>query len=337
MTGGPAFAERLIASSVDGIVAFDTDLRYTVWNPAMERLSGVAGKAVLGRRALEVFPFLEEIGEDRFFRAALAGETIVALDRFFTVPETERQGYFEGHYSPLYDPDGAIVGGLGIIRDITERKRATVRQEEFAEIVRSSNDAISGTHGNTITTWNPGAERLYGYPADEVIGKSVDILVPADRKQEQSEMLAVVLSGQRMDHFETQRITKDERIIDVSMTVSPIRGSKGDIIGVSAITRDITERKRAEIHTRQLETARLMQQQAVEINDTVVQGLVVARYALDADDSDKAKAALDRTLDSARALISQLLQSPEEIGFEPGDLRRSEAAEVLKRDGGDGG
>ncbi|MBI4379669.1 MAG: MEDS domain-containing protein [candidate division NC10 bacterium] len=121
---GKKFSEMLINSSVDGILAFDLDCRYTTWNPGMERISGVSGEKCLGRCAFDVFPFLKETGEDRYFYAALEGRTAIAKDRPYNVPETSRAGFFEGYYSPLRGGSGEIVGGLAIIRDITERKRA---------------------------------------------------------------------------------------------------------------------------------------------------------------------------------------------------------------------
>lgn len=129
------FAESLIESSLDGILAFDLEYRYSVWNPVMERLSGMNREHVLGKVAFEVFPFLKEIGEDEFFRRALDGEIVQSVEREFTVPSTGRQGFFEGYYSPLRDRDGKIIGGLGVIRDISDQqngkpvkaRRATVR------------------------------------------------------------------------------------------------------------------------------------------------------------------------------------------------------------------
>jgi PAS domain S-box-containing protein len=118
------FSQRLIESSGDGIMAFDLAYRYTVWNPAMERITGLARQAVLGRSAFEVFPFLREIGQDRFFDQALAGETVVTTDRPYRVPETGRAGFFESQYAPIRDEAGAIIGGLGVIHDITARKQA---------------------------------------------------------------------------------------------------------------------------------------------------------------------------------------------------------------------
>jgi PAS domain S-box-containing protein len=118
------FSERLIESSGDGIMAFDLAYHYTLWNPAMQRITGLDRQAVIGRSAFEVFPFLREIGQDRFFARALAGETVVTTDRPYRVPETGRAGFFESQYAPIRDEAGVIIGGLGIIHDISARKEA---------------------------------------------------------------------------------------------------------------------------------------------------------------------------------------------------------------------
>jgi PAS domain S-box-containing protein len=117
------FSDRLINSSLDGIFAFDRKIRYTLWNPGMERISGVSKAEVLGRSAFEVFPFLKETGEDKFFHEALAGNATIARDRYYHVAETGREGFFEGYYSPIRNESSEVVGGLAIIRDITERKQ----------------------------------------------------------------------------------------------------------------------------------------------------------------------------------------------------------------------
>ena len=123
------FSQSLIQSSTDGIMAFDTDCRFTLWNPGMERLSGFRHSEVTGRGAFEVFPFLLVTGEDKFFRDALAGKTVIARDRPFFLAGGQRR-FFEGHYSPLKDKFGRITGGLAIIRDITERQLAEERLRE---------------------------------------------------------------------------------------------------------------------------------------------------------------------------------------------------------------
>ena len=125
------FSERLINSSLDGILAFDRDCRYTVWNPAMERLFGLSKAKILGQCAFEVFPFLKETGEDKYFHEALAGNASIARDRPYNIAETGRQGFFEGYYSPIRNEASEVVGGLAIIRDITERKQM---EAELAEV-----------------------------------------------------------------------------------------------------------------------------------------------------------------------------------------------------------
>ncbi|MBI3909452.1 MAG: PAS domain S-box protein [Armatimonadetes bacterium] len=125
------FSERLIDSSVDGILAFDRECRYTAWNSGMERISGVSKKEALGKCAFDLLPFLKQTGADRFFLEALAGKSVVARDQPYVVPETGRQGFFEGHYSPLLNEKGETVGGLAIVRDITQRKRA---EEEIQQL-----------------------------------------------------------------------------------------------------------------------------------------------------------------------------------------------------------
>jgi PAS domain S-box-containing protein len=131
-------AENLIASSVDGILAFDRDGRYTVWNPAMERIAGMSAAQVLDRRGSEIFPFLSTFGVDRLHEEALAGRTVVAREMPFEIAATGRYGFFEGSYSPLRDASGAVCGGLGIVRDITERKQ---RIEELRQAKEAAETA----------------------------------------------------------------------------------------------------------------------------------------------------------------------------------------------------
>src|ERR1700726_3192630 len=129
--------------------------------------------------------------------------------------------------------------------DITERKRAEERIRELGAIVESSDDAIFGrTLDGLITSWNKGAEKIYGYAENEVIGQPVSILVPVDRQDEAPEILGRVAQGESISHYETVRRRKDGQEIHVSLTISPIRNWEGRIVGASAIVRDITERKR---------------------------------------------------------------------------------------------
>jgi PAS domain S-box-containing protein len=131
--------------------------------------------------------------------------------------------------------------------DITERNHAEDVGQRLASIVESSDDAILSKDTNgIITSWNQGAERLFGYSADEMIGKSVTLLIPAERHDEEPQILARIRSGQRIEHYETVRLRKDGSLIDISLCVSPLKGAGGKIVGASKIARDISERKQAQ-------------------------------------------------------------------------------------------
>jgi len=135
----------------------------------------------------------------------------------------------------------------GFIRDITERKQFEQALLHYAALVESSEDAIVGkTLDGRITSWNKGAEKVFGYTRKEMVGQPIDILFPADRKNEEPQILERIKQGESVDHYETKRRRKDGRLIDISVTISPIRDNDGKIIGASKVARDITERKRLE-------------------------------------------------------------------------------------------
>jgi two-component system CheB/CheR fusion protein len=149
--------------------------------------------------------------------------------------------------------DGRPLKLLGVTRDITERKKAVQIAQRLVSIVESSDDAIvSKDLNDIITSWNNGAERLFGYCADEVIGKSISILIPSDRQDEEQVILGRIRLGLPANHFETIRRRKDGTSVDISLTVSPLYDAASRVIGASIIARDITARKRAEEHQRLL-------------------------------------------------------------------------------------
>lgn len=139
-------------------------------------------------------------------------------------------------------PDGKL---LGIIRDITDRKLTAITSNKLAAIVETSFDAIIGKDLNgVITSWNTGAEDIFGYTESEMIGNSIKRLIPENRKNEEDRILARLRNGEKVDSFDTQRLTKEHRLIEVSVTISPIKDSAGRVIGASKIARDITLRKK---------------------------------------------------------------------------------------------
>lgn len=151
-------------------------------------------------------------------------------------------------------PGGRPERFIAIVEDITNRKQAEEAQARLVAVITSSDDSIiSMTLDGIVTSWNRGAERMYGYTAEEAIGKTTAALVPADRPIEEPDLLERIRRGERVEHFETLRRAKDGTILDVSIAVSPIEDVRGRIIGASKITRDITQSKRAEADLREVD------------------------------------------------------------------------------------
>jgi PAS domain S-box-containing protein len=160
---------------------------------------------------------------------------------------------FVPYPTPLRDASGALVGAVNMLVDISERKSIENARAHLAAIVQSSDDAIISKDLNSIiTSWNPAAEAIFGYTAEEMIGRRVHLLFPPDRLAEEDLILDQIRRGEKVEHFETIRRRKDGRDIDISLTISPVRDGSGRIIGASKIARDITERKRSERMLRDL-------------------------------------------------------------------------------------
>jgi PAS domain S-box-containing protein len=154
---------------------------------------------------------------------------------------------FRAYPTPLMDEAGAMVGALNTLIDVTEYERAEEIRQRLVSIVESSQDAIVAKDLNgIITNWNHGAEQLFGYTAEEVIGKPVTTLIPDDHLDEEPDILKRIRRGERVDHYETVRQRKDGSLVEISLMVSPIRDADGRIVGASKIARDITDRRRAE-------------------------------------------------------------------------------------------
>lgn len=149
--------------------------------------------------------------------------------------------------TPLFDAGGELVGAINMLVDVTHRSIAYEEAQRFTAIVNSSDDAIVAKDlEGTIVSWNRGAERLFGYAPEEIVGKPVATLIPADRYDEEPHILSRIRAGEAIDHYETVRRRKDGSLIEISLSVFPIRNRQGRIVGAAKIARDITERRRAE-------------------------------------------------------------------------------------------
>jgi PAS domain S-box-containing protein len=233
----------IVESSDDAIISKDLDGIIRSWNRGAERIFGYTEQEILGKHI----------------------STLAAPDRVDEIPTILgrlRRGERINHYetkrrtkdgriltvsltvSPIRDSSGTIIGASKVARDITEQKGIAELQERLAAIVESSDDAIiSKDLDGIIRSWNRGAERIFGYTEQEIVGKHISILAAPDRVDEIPTILGRLRRGERINHYETKRQTKDGRILTVSLTVSPIRNSSGTIIGASKVARDITERE----------------------------------------------------------------------------------------------
>lgn len=230
-TSTGVLAEQVVQGSVDGIIAFDRDCRYTMWNPAMARIAGVESAVVLGRVAFHVFPFLESIGEREYFEAAIRGETAVAERRRYAVPETGREGWFEGHYSPLRDVSGEIVGGLAVIRDVTRWKedmdRLLASEERYRRLLEMSPDAMMLEADGEILYVNSAMAELLAMDAAELAGRPVGEIVS---REGQSSAPWPTANRTGADTFESRRLLRgdgSEVPVEVRRIGVDVDGRKG--------------------------------------------------------------------------------------------------------------
>lgn len=161
-------------------------------------------------------------------------------------PDGERR-YFIPYPEPVFDASGNMSGAFNMLVDVTESKLAEEEKAKLAAIVQSSDDAIIGkTLDGIVTSWNHAAQKLFGYTEEEMIGQSIAKIIPTDRIDEEPEILGKLRRGEKVDHFETKRINKNGKLLDISLTISPIRDSHGKIVGASKIARNITSQKEIE-------------------------------------------------------------------------------------------
>ncbi len=252
------FTAAITASMGEGVYALDEDGRLTFMNPAAEAALGWTEAELLGRGVHEVIHFQRADGAPRpahdcpLLGVLTSGQTCRGEDDVFT----RRDGTLlpVSYTAAPILTGGRVIGAVLAFRDITERLRAEEARERLATIVESSDDAIlSKDLDGRVTSWNAGAERMYGYAAAEAIGRHVSFIVPPDRREELSGLMGRVARGERVGRLETIRVRKDGRRVEVSISIAPMKDGGGRVVGASTIARDITERKATERELRESE------------------------------------------------------------------------------------
>jgi PAS domain S-box-containing protein len=232
--GGPG---DVLDQLADGYFELDRTSHYRRINAAGLRLVGRAPAELLGRHVLEVFPEIASSEVHRAVGRVLAGGGPEHIETYFAPLGM----WALNSIYPL--PDGVAI----VSHDLTDRRRAEERDRALAAIVVAADDAIvTKTLDGTVTSWNPAAERLFGWTAAEMVGQSIAQIVPAEKRDELAEILARLGRGERIDHHETVRVAKNGRRIDVSVSISPLVDSTGRVIGGVKIGRDISARREAE-------------------------------------------------------------------------------------------
>jgi PAS domain S-box-containing protein len=247
---------RLMSETPFMLTRCSRDRRYLFVSRAYADMLGKPASDIEGRSLAEI------MGDDGFATIRPFVETVLTGTRV----EFERDVPFAGVgvrslrvvYIPDRDGDGRVVGWMASILDVTEEKGASDARALVNSIVQTSFDAIVTKDLNgIITSWNAAAQQVFGYAAEEIIGKPIRILIPEDRQSEEDDILARIRRGERIEHFETIRIAKDGRPLNISVTISPLRNASGTIVGASKIARDVSALRAA-----QSERVRLLQENA---------------------------------------------------------------------------
>lgn len=300
-----------LASIGDAVIATDEKGHVTFLNPIAERLTGWSLLEASGEPLERVFPIINEDSRkpvENPVQTVFREKRVVGIaNHTALVTKDGREVPVEDSAAPIMTQSGSISGTVLVFRDVTEKRRSTEARNRLAAIIESSDDAIIGNSlDGIITTWNRGAQRLYGYTPEEIVGKPLSLLVPADHPDEVPAILEQIGRGKFIEHFETARVRKDGSRLDVSLSISPIRDSEGAIIGASKIARDITDRK--EEDRRKNEFLALLAHELRNPLAPLRNGLQVMRLA--ADDRQALETAwnmMERQLQHLVRLVDDLL------------------------------
>ena len=307
-----------LAQQAAGIGTFELNLRTNEnrWTPELEAIYGLAPESFGGTQEHWERLIHPEDRSKAVAQVKLAFQTGAPAQAEWRIVWPDGSTHWIlGRWQVFTDESGTPVQMAGINIDVTARKTAEEARHHLAAIIESSADAIVSKDLNGIvTSWNPQAERLFGYSPQEIIGQPIRIMIPPELQDDEDRILATIARGERIEHFETVRVAKDRRPIEVSLTISPIRDENGRIIGASKIARDVTQKKRMEQALRMSErlasVGRLAATIAHEINnplEALTNLLYLAHSAQDPAEIHSLLAQADEELNRVALLSKQTL------------------------------
>ncbi len=246
LTASKALLTKFVEHTPAAVAMFDTDMRYLQVSERWLQDYRLTGRDIIGKSHYEVFTDISESWKE-IHRRSLAG----SIEKCDEDPFPRADGttdWLQWEIRPWLKADGEIGGVIFFTQVITERKQVESDLLRLAAIVESSGDAIiSENLEGVITSWNNGAERIFGYSTEEIMGRHISEIFPPEMTEEEKQTLEQIVRGDRVEHFETQRMHKDGTLIPVSLTASPLKDNTGKIVGLSKIVRDITAQKQAEV------------------------------------------------------------------------------------------
>ncbi len=312
---------ELFENAKDAIYVHDLSGRYTSVNRAAEKLSGYSRAEIIGKHYSNFMApsHLKHARTNLVKKLDEVPETNYEID---LITKDRRRVPVEVSSRLIYE-NGVPVGVQGTARDITERQLAEEARAQLALIVESSHDAIIGkTLDGTIVSWNSGAAKVYGYLAEEVIGRSVNLLIPPERRDELPRIMEILRRGESIKNYETTRRTKGGNVIDVSLTISPIRDSLQNLVGAATIARDITSSKQAEkglkTFSRRLIEAQEAERQSIarELHDEIGQVLTAVRINLQSIQRSGAADQSNPRFDESIAVVDEALGRVRDLSIE---------------------
>jgi PAS domain S-box-containing protein len=348
-----AWLSTTLRSMGDAVIATDGEGHVTFLNPVAETLTGWTSEEAGGMPLDQIFRITNQVtgetAENPVARVLREGAVVGLANHTALTARDGTSRPIDDTAAPIMDDGGRMQGIVLVFHDVTQRYAAdesvlesrqarrmaevALRQAEdsrlvLAAIVESSDDAIIGeTLDGAITSWNQAAQRILGYTAAEIVGKPISALMPPDHSEDMPRILERIRRGESVGHFETQRLSKDGRVIDVSLSVSPIRDAGGTIIGAAKVARDITDRRRVEAERERLlaaaQSARADAESANRMKDEFLATLshelrtplnailgwakILRSGKVDADDLEEGLSAIDRNAQSQTQIVEDLL------------------------------